>query len=650
MKTNRRIFLPIAAAGLIIALMLVLFLVILPGLKAEPPNLVDSSQLHINPIEGLSPEFIMGADVSMLKQIETNGGKFYVNGLEEDCLQVLKDHGVNWIRLRTWVNPTDTNGYGLGGGNNDLATTVELATRAKKLGFKVLIDFHYSDWWADPNTQEKPAAWNDLSGEALEQAVYDYTAEVISALVQAHATPDMVQIGNEINGGMLWPDGKIWQEGNEEIGGYEGLAALLKQGVRAVEENDPHAGNDEKRIKIMIHLANGGNNDLYHTVFDGLTAQGVPFDVIGLSYYSYWHGPLEDLITNMNDISVHYGKPVVIAETAYPFSVDAGDSHDNLTGDGIQEQGGYQATLQGQVTAIRDVMAAVAQVPDGKGLGIFYWEPGWIPVEGAGWKTGEGNAWENQAMFDFSGSALPSLNVFRLVRPDAGVAYIEPKFVEALPMAVKVPLDGVIVLPEYALAKYDDDSIRKMPVDWVDYDPTITKNPGKELLTGKVPGSDIKVTFEVTVNYTRNYALNADFETGDLTNWVVKGDEKAVNVSNEKQNVHQGEYALHYWLGDPYQFTASQTITNLADGTYAFSLWIQGGGGEKSLQIFTKDCGGEDLSLDIVNTGWQQWSNPTLQGIEVKGGSCTIGLGLDSDAGTWAFIDEASFFPDAGSN
>jgi arabinogalactan endo-1,4-beta-galactosidase len=205
----------------------------------------------------------------------------------------------------------------MGGGNNDLTKTVEIAARAKKLGLKVLIDFHYSDWWADPGTQTKPRAWESLNPEELQKAVYDYTASVIQALVAHHAKPDMVQLGNEINGGMLWPDGKIWQEGNEKIGGFDGLAALLKQGIQAVRDNDPQAKSEAKRIKIMIHLANGGDNGLYHTVFDGLAERGVEYDVIGLSYYSYWHGPMVDLISNMNEISARYNKPVIIAETCH---------------------------------------------------------------------------------------------------------------------------------------------------------------------------------------------------------------------------------------------------------------------------------------------------------------------------------------------
>lgn len=614
--------------------------------ESTPPNLaLTESTFHVNPIDGLSPDFMMGADISMLSQIEQSGGKYYVNGIEEDCLEILQDHGVNWIRLRIWVNPTDENGNGLGGGNNDLTKTIEIATRAKKLGLKVLIDFHYSDWWADPSTQTKPRAWADLNTAELQQAVYDYTANVIQSLVDAKAGPDMVQLGNEINGGMLWPDGKIWKEGDEQIGGFEGLAALLNEGIQAVSDNDPHVNNPDKRIKIMIHLANGGNNDLYHTVFDGLTEQGVEYDIIGLSYYSYWHGPMEDLISNMNEISARYNKPVIIAETAYAFTVDAGDDHANLFGDGLQEQGGYQASVQGQANAMRDLMAAVAQVPENKGQGIFYWEPEWIPVEGAGWKTGEGDAWENQAMFDFNGNALASLNVFHLVRPEEGGEFIKANIVELLPIEIKIPLDGVLEPPVSVEAIFNDDSIRDVPVTWSNIDPKLGSSPGTYSIQGSVEGTDLKASASVLVSYVRNHVNNPGFETGDLSDWAYDGTAKAVNVSNEGSNVYAGDWALHYWLGEPFQFDVSQTISNLTNGTYSVSLWIQGGGGENNLELFAQDCGGENKSINIVNTGWQNWSNPTLTSIEVTNGSCTIGLRLDSPAGSWAFVDDFVFFP-----
>jgi len=378
------------------------------------------SGIHIDPIDGLRPGFIMGADVSMLRQIEISGGKYYVNGAEGDCLRILRDHGVNWIRLRVWNDPTDEHGKGLGGGNNDLARTVEMATRANVLGLKLLLDFHYSDWWADPGKQNKPRAWEGLDAEALKQAVYDYTAEVIQGLAGAGAMPDMVQIGNEVNGGMIWPDGKTWGEGSEQIGGYDGFVGLLKQGIRAVRDHDPHHDSPKKRARIIIHLADGGDNALYRRVFDVLTERNVDFDVIGLSYYPYWHGTLEQLKSNMGDVSRRYHKDVVIAETAYAFTLENSGGLPNVFGEKEQAIGGYEATVQGQATAIRDVMAAVVQVPEGRGLGAFYWEPDWFPVEGAGWKTGEGDNWANQAMFDAEGHALPSLNVFDLVRPKTG--------------------------------------------------------------------------------------------------------------------------------------------------------------------------------------------------------------------------------------
>jgi len=379
-----------------------------------------SSGIHVDPIDGLHPDFIMGADVSMLRQIEISGGKYYVNGVERDCLRILRDHGVNWIRLRIWNDPTDERGQGLGGGNNDLARTVEMAVRAKAMGLKFLLDFHYSDWWADPGKQNKPKAWEGLTSEELKQAVYDYTAEVIQRLAGAGAMPDMVQIGNEVNGGMIWPDGKTWTEGSEQIGGYDGFVGLLKQGIQAVRDHDPNHDKPDKRARIIIHLADGGDNKLYRRVFDTLTDRNVDFDIIGLSYYSYWHGTLDQLKNNMADVSKRYNKDVVIAETAYAFTLENSGGLANIFGEKEQAIGGYEATVQGQATAIGDVMAAVAHVPDGRGLGVFYWEPDWFPVAGAGWKTGEGDNWANQAMFDAGGHALPSINVFHLVRLKTG--------------------------------------------------------------------------------------------------------------------------------------------------------------------------------------------------------------------------------------
>ena len=645
MKNKKGVIAPVVIfAFVILVVSVVIFGVILSMLSANKPNIQTSSGIQVDPIDGLKPDFIMGADVSMLAQIEASGGKYYVNGVNEDLLKILKDHGVNWIRLRIWNDPTDGKGIGLGGGNDDLEKTVKIASRAKARGFKFLLDFHYSDWWADPSKQNKPKAWEGLDSEQLKQAVYDYTAKVIQRLSKAGAMPDMVQIGNEVNGGMIWPDGKTWKQGSEQIGGYDGFADLLKQGIQAVRDNDPNNDKPGKRAKIIIHLANGGDNKLYRTVFDALTARNVEFDVIGLSYYSYWHGTLNELKNNMNDISERYHKDVVIAETAYAFTLENADGYPNLFDENEQNLGGYKATVQGQATAMRDVMAAVAKVPDGRGLGIFYWEPDWIPVEGASWKTGEGNEWDNQAMFDSKGNALPSLNVFNLVRPGPGRVSIPATITELYPTKIKLPPGEILKLPPTIPAVHSDDSIEKVVVMWDAVDPAKLKTEGTFTVTGAVAGTDLKAIANITIGGGKNYLNNPGFESGDFTSWTVEGSANAVDISREAQNVHLGTYALHYWAEGPFSFTVSQRVTGLENGTYTLSAWIQGGGGEKALQLFASGFGGELLTVDIKNTGWQVWTNPTIQNIVVTDGEVTIGLKVDSSGGSWAFFDDVELF------
>jgi arabinogalactan endo-1,4-beta-galactosidase len=508
MRSKNGVLLPVVFLAVTLLITpLGVFTAVPPRLSATKTYMPSNLDIHVNPINGLRSDFIMGADVSMLKQIEDSGGKFYADGAEKDCLTILKEHGVNWIRLRIWNDPTDANGEYLGGGNNDLKRTVEIAARAKSMGFKFLLDFHYSDWWADPGKQNMPKAWVGLNLEELKKAVYDYTANVIQTLAKANAMPDMVQIGNEVNGGMLWPLGKTLKQGSEAIGGYDGFADLLKMGIKAVRDTDPNNNDPKKKARIIIHLANGGDNGLYRTGFDALTERNVDYDVIGLSYYSYWHGALAQLKSNMNDISARYHKDVVIAEAAYAFTLDDSDGFPNLFGGNEQNLGGYKATVQGQATAIRNTMEAVAQVPNGRGLGVFYWEPDWIAVKGAGWKTGEGNNWENQAMFDFDGEALPSMNVFNLVKPNSGSVYLPAAISEIYPLKIEVTLGETPDLPATVKAVYSDDSIRDVPVTWEALAPTAFKKAGQITVRGMVNGTDLKAIANITVTGKKNGSL-----------------------------------------------------------------------------------------------------------------------------------------------
>jgi len=606
------------------------------------PTIPSDEKFHINPIDGLNPDFIMGVDVSMLGEIEKNDGKYYEQGVEGDALEILQRHGVNWIRLRIWNDPKDGSGNPLGGGNNDLARTVEIATKAKSLGLKFLLDFHYSDWWADPGKQNIPKAWKGLDSDQLNQAVYDYTAEVMQALAKADAMPEIVQIGNEVNSGMLWPAGKTWSEGGEVVGGYDGFAALLSHGIQAVRDTDPNRDDQQKKIKIAIHLADGGNNDLYHTVFDELTKRSVDFDIIGLSYYSFWHGPLDRFANNMINVSERYQKDVLVLEAAYPYTTDDADGYANLVGGGVLDLGGYKATVQGQATAIRDIIEAVHNVPNGRGLGVFYWEPEWIPVNGAGWAAEQGNAWENLAMFDFEGNALPSLNVFNAVRLVNGSATVPPQVVEVNPVEVFVPLSEKPELPETVKVIFSDDAIREVHVKWDSYPPPFLEKVGSFKLNGKIEGTD---SYAVAIVYTgsaKNFTSNPSFENSEAP-WIVEGTTSAVDISNELQNVHNGGFALHYWADGAFEFTVSQTITGLDEGTYNFSVWMQGGGGD-TLQLFASDYGGETLSTDFNAKGWREWQNPVIENIVVTNGQCTISFKVVSSGGTWGFFDDAGLF------
>jgi arabinogalactan endo-1,4-beta-galactosidase len=336
---------------------------------------------------------IKGGDVSSLAKNEAFGGVYRDRaGNQRDPLALLHDHGMNYARLKVWVDPAD--------GFNNQARVLQMAQRIKALGMGLLVDFHYSDSWADPGQQTKPAAWRDLSLSQLRDAVHDHTREVLSRL-RAQGTPaDMVQIGNEINGGMLWPDGSTSR--------WDNLAQLLTAGATAAKEVSA-------ATRVMLHLAESGDNAQHRWWFDQAVARGVPFDVIGVSHYVYWHGPLAGLQANLNDLAARYGRPVVVVETGYGFTLAQDDATPNIFNSSLAQAGGYPATPAGQAAALRDVFEVVAAVPNGRGLGVFYWEPTWTAVPGSGWDPTDpasGNGWENQALFGYDGRALPAITVF----------------------------------------------------------------------------------------------------------------------------------------------------------------------------------------------------------------------------------------------
>lgn len=340
---------------------------------------------------------IRGADVSSLNKSEDLGGRYYASNHPQpkSALKILKDQGATHVRLRVWVDPADN--------YHDLHELREMAKRAKRENLKVLVDLHYSDKWADPGQQSVPARWANLSIEQMEAAVFIHTLSACAVVRESGTIPDMIQIGNELNSGMLWPYGHTWNPPS-----WENLARFLKAGYTAVKLCSP-------KTKVVLHLAEGGKNDTFRWWFDNIVAQGVKFDVIAASYYGYWHGSLGDLQANLNDVATRYGKDVLVAETAYPFTLQANDSFPNIIGLPEQLVAGYPATPAGQAANLRDVLSIVRAVPNGRGLGVFYWDATWTAVPGNGWDPADpasGNGWENQALFDYNGVVTPAAAEF----------------------------------------------------------------------------------------------------------------------------------------------------------------------------------------------------------------------------------------------
>jgi len=307
-----------------------------------------------------APTKIIGADISFLPQLEARGIKFSDKGVQKDAIQILKEYGFNYIRLRIFVNPEADSGYSPKKGFCNLDYTKQMAKRIKAAGMGFLLDFHYSDTWADPGKQFKPEAWKNLSFDDLTKTVRAYTTDVLNALKEQGTLPDMVQLGNEISHGMLWPTGNLKN--------LDSLATLIKAGIAGVKDASKH-------IKIMLHIASGGQNADSRYFVDNMLARHVKFDIIGESYYPQWHGTIADLQNNLTDLSKRYKQDVIVAE---------------------------------YTERKREVNDIVFTLPKGHIKGAFIWEPL--------------NTWE--FIFDKEGKSTNLINIYPEVAKKYGIAPI----------------------------------------------------------------------------------------------------------------------------------------------------------------------------------------------------------------------------------
>ncbi len=621
---------------------------------AEQPAQDEWSDVYVQPIAGISDDFIRGMDASAVLSVEKSGAKYYgYDGKEQDVFETLAESGVNYIRLRVWNDPYDENGNGYGGGNNDVETAVELGKRATEYGMKVSIDFHYSDFWADPKRQNAPKAWEGMSVDEKADALYDFTKDSLAQILDAGVDVGMVQVGNEINNGM---------SGETDV---PAVMELLSAGSRAVRETSE---SYEKDIQIVLHYTNIENNEEVDTKASDLKEYGVDYDIFGLSYYPFWDGDNENMQNVAKNIMDNYGKKVVIAETSYCYTSEDGDGFANSF-DGIEDAvDGYAPTVQSQATIIRDICAAANDVGV---IGMFYWEGTWIPVGsaeednsalwekyGSGWASSYsadydpddaglyygGCSWDNQAMFDFTGHPLPSLNVFGYLIDGHSV----PLAVDFIPQTtVSCDVGAEVVLPETVEVVYNDRSAnRQIPVTWDESQITAidTAKAGSYTVDGTLEDGTA-VTADVKVEMV-NYAKNPSFEDTDRSMWQVfyEGGTNPADYQEKEDDAHSGDFSLHFWSADSdMDFVVEQTLDDLQAGTYQLFAFAQGGDVEDDadMELYAV-VNGEEVGADsFMLTSWADWKNPKVDGIKLaEGDTLTIGVRIKSNAGSWGTVDD----------
>ena len=619
------------------------------------PEGPEESTIFVEPVDGISDDFYRGMDASAVLALENSGVKYYnFDGEKQDVFMTLAQAGVNYIRLRVWNDPYDENGNGYGGGNNDVATAIALGQRATKYGMKVCIDFHYSDFWADPKKQFVPKAWEGMDIEEKSNALYNFTLESLTQLLDAGVDVGMVQIGNEINNGM---------SGETDVAN---VRKLLTAGSKAVREA---AVNSGKEILVAVHYTNIDDMKKLDTLLTGLQVKEIDYDIVGLSFYPYWHGTMDDLKNAITHIRNTYGKKVYVAENAYCYTAEDGDGSANSVEGTDDLAEGYSASVQGQANEVRDVCAAASEAG---AEGVFYWEGTWIPVGpadadnsdlwekyGSGWASSYasgydpkdagqyygGCSWDNQAMFDFTGHPLASLNVFKYLKYGATA----PLAVDSIPeVTVACNIGTDPELPDTVSVIYNDRSEAQVPVIWNTDDVAAidTKNGGNFTVSGTLEDGT-EVTAAVTVDRI-NYVQNPSFEDSDTSMWTINysGETDPTDYQVKAADAHSGEVAFHFWSGSAdMDFSIEQSFTDLEPGTYELSAFSQGGdlSDDASMELYAM-VDGKELTAPFKLTTYADWQNPTVSEIKVTDGSLTIGVRYKCNVNSWGTLDDVTLY------
>ena len=620
------------------------------------PEKLASDTLFVKKTDGLTDDFILGMDISSLLAEEASGVKYYgFDGKETDLLELLAAVGVNTVRVRVWNDPFDKDGNGYGGGNCTVDTALEIGKRAVKYGIGLLVDFHYSDFWADPGKQMAPKAWQDMDVEAKAEAVYQYTKESLEKLRAGGVKVTMVQLGNETNGTMCglkrWMD--IWE--------------LMAAGSKAVREVCPGA-------LVAVHFANPENADSYLSYASKLAYYSIDYDVFASSYYPYWHGTLENLANVLTQVAETYGKKVMVMETSYAYTPEDTDFSGNTIGEGSAVVKNWPYTVQGQANEVQAVIETIASKTK-NGIGVVYWEGAWISVGtecweknheiwekyGSGWASSYaaaydpndagkyygGSAVDNQAFFDASGHALESLKVWNLVRYGNAVTPV-PDAIEDV--ALMLDINGEYVLPETVNAVMTDDSKQAVPVTWnitpEELESYRAKGPAKYEITGEAGGMEAHLQLSlIKYNFLKDWSFE---EGGEAWTATDLGKTEQLYVEDKSTDSLTGSKHYHFWSGakNSVKFTVEQTVKDLPAGSYTFSISVMGGdAGKADVYAYVKINGETVATAPAAITSYNDWHTAAIEKFDVaEGQEVSVGIYVECEgagSGAWGKIDDA---------
>lgn len=654
------------------------------AIKDLVPVSVVEAEINVKPV-ALAGDFITGADISSYWSLKQSGTVFKdENGKElsdAEFFQYLHDGGTNWVRIRVWNDPYDSDGNGYGGGNNDVEKAKIMGKLATDAGMRVLIDFHYSDFWADPGKQQAPKAWANMSVDEKAEAVYQFTKTSLDELKAAGVDVGMVQVGNETTNGI---SGVFYNSD-----GWESAAKIYNAGSRAVREVDPDC-------LVAVHFTNPEKSGSYASLAKSLHDNNVDYDVFASSYYPFWHGTTENLTTVLANVAKTYGKKVMVAETSWATTLDDQDGHENTVRKGNNDQGQpYAFSVQGQADEVRAVVEAANNINNvegaaGSSIGVFYWEAAWnspyyVYEEdgtqneelyeknkalweqyGSGWASSYaseydpddagkwfgGSAVDNQSWFGFDGKALPTAKVYSYIRTGAET---EKAIADVENPSVTVNEGETVTYPGKVKVSFNDGTSDEYPVVWDadDQAQVDTKEPGDHTVRGIVTceymvsdGSIKTATKEVTLTITVNMTsvaqlINPGFEDADMAAWTITGS----GTARTGEDPRSGSYAVHFYNAVAVTTTVMQRIDGLDAGVYIFGGYIQGAQADANavVNIYDKDGNqkGDTLKASYSLDGWKNWKNPEVTGIVISEGDyLEVGMEVAVQAGGWGTMDD----------